>query len=150
MNESFESVKEPFVLPDIKAERGEFERVAEKFGLDTDTLLFLAAEEGVLSPLTEEVWKNLDNTDSNTFNSGDSDAWDKIREGCEAQNPPRDWQALKITMEQGGDIEAPIIIKYDNQYHLVSGNSRLMVARALDITPKVLIFEYRHDRTDES
>lgn len=141
--------QERFKYPDIEAERGEFERVAATFNLDADTLMFLAKEEGFLTPLTEEIWEKLENTDSNTFNQKDTDAWDKIKECCEAQDQPRDWQKFKKLEGQGIAVDAPIILKYEDHYHKVAGNTRLMVARALGITPQALMFEYKHDTLSE-
>lgn len=146
MNESFESPKEFFKYPDIEAERGEFERVAHTFNVDEDTLMFLAKEEGRLTPLNNGVWNILENTDSTQIGKGD---WDDVKACSEAHTPVRDWEKLKTSLEQKKQEDAPIIIKVEDTYHLVSGNTRLMVSRALGITPQVLIFEYKHDRTDE-
>lgn len=146
MQESFESQTEQFRYPNLEAERGEFERVARTYGADLETLLFLAEEEGTLKNLDEDLWASLENTDSNRFGLGE---WDEVREASEAQEVKRDWESLKEKMERGEPLDAPIIAVVEGAPHLVSGNTRLMVARALGITPKVLLFEYRNDRTDE-
>lgn len=146
MKESVESSKEYFKYPDIEEERGEFERVARMFSVDSDTLEFLAQEEGRLIPLREDTWSVLENTDSNKLVKGD---WDSVRAMSEAQTPIRDWEKLKDHKENDVPIDAPIIMKFNGRYHLIAGNTRLMVARALGITPKVLIFEYKEDRTNE-
>ena len=146
MSESIESVKERFRYPDIKIERGEFERVGDTFNVDTDALMFIAEEEGRLAPLNEDVWSVLDNTDSNQLKKGD---WDSVKACSEAQARIRDWEKFKRLEENGVPVDAPIIMKFGDTYHLVAGNTRLMVARALGTTPKVLLFEYRHDRTNE-
>ena len=67
MYESFEPIPEYFIFPDITKERGEFERVADTFGMDSETLVFLASEEGRLRDLSNEIWEKLDNTDSNKY-----------------------------------------------------------------------------------
>lgn len=146
MKESLEAQKEHFKFPDIDTERGEFERVASSYGVDADTLLFLAEEEGVLQDLGEDLWLKLENTDSNCFGVG---AWDEVREASESQEVKREWKTLKEKMERGESLDAPIIAVVEGVPHLVSGNTRLMVARALGVTPKVLIFEYKEDRTNE-
>ena len=149
MNESFETPKEHFRFPNVEAERGEFERVANTLGVDADTLMFLAKEEGKLVSLGEDLWSVLGNTDS-YFDPSTSDVWNTVKEVSESKERVRDWQKFR-ELEQTGDIvDAPIILKIDNEYHLVAGNTRLMVARGLGITPKVLMFEYTHDRTDET
>ena len=132
-----------FIYPNIESERGEFERTALKFGIDVDTLIFLAKEEGVLQTLSKAVWDGLENTDSNRFDYGDEDAWNQVRQCSEIQKSPRDWMSLRNGLENGQIIDAPIILKIANTHYLVSGNTRLMVARALGITPNVLVFEYK-------
>lgn len=146
MNESFEFVPNRFVLPDIEKERGEFERVAQVFNLDCDTLMFLAKEEGKLQRLDAATWDVLDNTDSKDIQRDD---WKTVQKYSESQEHPRDWRGPKKEIEEGVALKAPIIFKYNGKYHLVSGNTRLMVARALGVTPQVLIFEYIHDRSNE-
>ena len=147
MFETLKTQQKQFGFPDIEKERGEFERVASSYGVDADTLLFLAGEEGVLQDLGEDLWSKLENTDSNRFGVG---AWDEVREASESQEVKREWKTLKEKMERGESLDAPIIAVVEGVPHLVSGNTRLMVARALGITPKVLLFEYKHDRTDEA
>jgi hypothetical protein len=144
MHEAIETKKEQFKFPDIKSERGEFERVASTFDVDVDTLMFLAEEEGKLTSLDESFWDVLENTDSYKFGKGD---WLEVENFADEYT--RDWKSLKSKIENGEMLDAPIIVEINGIHHLVSGNTRLMVARALGITPKVLVFEYRHDRTDE-
>ncbi len=143
MNESIKHPKELFKFPNIEAERGEFERVADTFDVDTDSLMFLAEEASLVS-LDDDMWKNLHNTDSNKFGKGD---WDEVeRYSLEYK---RDWKSLKSEIEHGGVLEAPIILEIDGILHLISGNTRLMIARAFGITPKVLFVTYKHDRSNE-
>lgn len=149
MSESIETPKEQFKFPNIEAERGEFERVAEKFGVECDTLMFLAEEEGRLVTLGDEVWVGLfglDNTSSKSIGFGD---WVGVEHALREDGVERNWKELREKMKNGEVLDAPIIMKIGGLYHLVSGNTRLMVARALGMTPKVLIFEYKHDRTNE-
>ena len=101
-----------------------------------------ASKQGQLVDLTEDLWSKLENTDSYDIKSGD---WEKIEEYINFSNiengSNRDWNDLKQKIEQGQQVDAPIILKYDDTFHLVSGNTRLMVSRALGKTPKVLIVE---------
>jgi len=139
MSENLEnSRKEYFKYPNIEKEEGEFDRVAVEFGIETSVLMF-QAQNGELVQLTEEVLSKLENTDANTFDVGD---WDAVHDHS---NPDgvhkRDWESLKTKMEKGEVLDAPIIMKFGDRYHLVSGNTRLMVSRAMGIYPKALIFE---------
>ncbi len=146
MKESFEDGKEYFKYPNIEAERGEFERVSRTFNVDIDTLMFLAAEESRLIPLNASIWDVLENTDSNRLEKGN---WGEVQACSEAHTRIRDWKKFKNLEESSEPIAAPIILKFGDIYHLVAGNTRLMVARALGITPMVLMFEYKQKRTDE-
>lgn len=139
MNESLENArKEYFKYPNIEKEEGEFDRVAGEFGIETSVLMF-QAHNGELIQLTEDLLNKLENTDANTFEVGD---WDAVHDHS---NPDgvhkRDWESLKVKMDKGVVLDAPIIMKFGDRYHLVSGNTRLMVSRAKGIYPKVLVFE---------
>lgn len=138
MNESPETNKEAFKYPDLEKERGEFDRVADTFGIDSSVLMF-QAQDGELAQLSEDIWGKLENTDSNSFEAGD---WDAVHDHSNPDGEhTRDWESLRVKLESGTVLDAPIIMKFGDRYHLVSGNTRLMVARAKGLVPKVLIFE---------
>jgi hypothetical protein len=88
------------------------------------------------------MWSALDNTDSFDI---PPDGWDKIAEHVSSVNyetgATRDWKKFKLMMEQGQKVDAPILLKHSGELHKVSGNTRLMVARAMGKTPKVLVVE---------
>lgn len=144
MFQGFERISGQFISPDIEKEHGEFDRIAKEMNLDPDVLVFLAKDEGRLVELGKEMWSNLENTDSFDI---EKDEWHKVED--HSVHNKRDWQSLREKMNNRQSLDAPIIMKYEGRYHLVSGNTRLMVARALGIVPQVLLFEYIHDRTDE-
>lgn len=135
-----------FILPDINKERGEIGRVAQKYSLDNPEAfarqLYDKAQESALVDLTEDMWSILDNTDSFDI---PPDGWEKVAGHVDYTNQEtsatRSWQDLKQKMEQGQELDAPIILKYQDKLHLVSGNTRLMVSRALGKTPKILLVE---------
>lgn len=137
---------EVFIFPNLKDQVGEIERVAQLYAPQNEHDFrenFLeASKQGQLVDLTEDLWSKLENTDSYDIKSGD---WEKIEEYINFSNiengSNRDWNDLKQKIEQGQQVDAPIILKYDDTFHLVSGNTRLMVSRALGKTPKVLIVE---------
>lgn len=139
MKKSFESDREEyFKYPNIEKEEGEFGRVAKEFGVETSVLMF-QARNGELLQLTEDLLERLENTDANSIKVG---SWEAVNDHS---NPDgvykRDWEELKRKMELGKVLDAPIIMKIGDRYHLVSGNTRLMVSRAKGIYPKVLLFE---------
>ncbi len=139
MNESRENdSKGYFKYPNIEKEEGEFARVAAEFGIETSVLMFLA-QSGELIQMDEELLSRLENTDAHTVQEGD---WEMVHDHSNPNGVfKRDWVALRDKLAAGNVLDAPIIMKFGERYHLVSGNTRLMVARAMGMSPKVLIFE---------
>jgi hypothetical protein len=135
MTESFEQNKDKFKYPDIFAESGELQRVAQEFNIDLSVLEY-QAQNGDLVTLKENVWSSLENSDSPTIEIG---GWEQVQELSSQVN--RDWENLKNKLEQGTVLQAPIVMKFGDRFHLVAGNTRLMVSKAMGITPKVLLFE---------
>jgi len=136
MNVSFEQLTASFTFPDILAESGEFDRVAQTFGIESSVLQW-AAGEGELTSLTEDIWKELTNTDSNRLAIGD---WQAVEQNASQQEVVRDWKSLQMALEESRSLDAPIVMKIGDLYHLVAGNTRLMVAKAAGVTPRVLLF----------
>ena len=138
--------KTVFIFPAIEKERGEIERVAQKYNPQNLEALvryfYKKAAQSKLIDLTEEMWGALGNTDS--FNIP-RNGWEKVAEHINHTNQEtgaaRNWEDLKQKIEQGYELDAPIILKHSDEIHLVSGNTRLMVARALGKSPKVLVVE---------
>jgi len=137
MNESFEQNTTLFKFPDIMAESGEFDRAAKAFGIESSVLLW-AAEKGELTRLTDDIWEQLTNTDSNEVDVGD---WEAVKNNSNQLAVIRDWKTLRSSIEAGNSLDAPIVMKIGSVYHLVAGNTRLMVAKAAGVTPRVLLFD---------
>ena len=135
-----ENIKNVFSKPDLYAEKGEFERVANTFNIDSSVLLW-AAEQGKMVTLNEDIWSVLQNSDSFSLHKDDHEAAQTLANFAE-RNYHEVAEALYAGVAAEKPISAPIVMKYDDdQYHLVSGNTRLMVARAYGVTPKVWLFE---------
>ena len=128
----------PFVRPrNFRNEEGEIRRVAEYFDEDADSFTgkFLQAfQNGAMIRLNTKLWEQLENTDSSKISQND---WDAVK--YYAEQYKRDWESLKKKMEEKSELDAPIVLRYKNILHLVSGNTRLMVARAMGETPNVLL-----------
>lgn len=141
-----ESHEPSFVFPVLQNEHGEIERVAHAYcpdSVETFIQSFYESAQGAdLTDLTEDMWQSLENTDSFDI---PIEGWDKVNEHIvhtnEQTGAHRDWEDIQQKMEGGQALDAPIILKYKGSTHLVSGNTRLMVARALGKTPQVLIVE---------
>ena len=135
-----------FKFPSIEAELGEIERVAALYQGDNvarfKESFVEKAKNSILSELSEEDWQKLENTDSFDIAPG---GWDSIEEHINHTNQTtgatRSWQIIKSKMENSEEIDAPIVLKHSGKLHLVSGNTRLMVARALGIRVQVLVVE---------
>jgi hypothetical protein len=132
-----------FIFPSFEHEEGEIERVQEYFQVKTDNFVqkFLdRARTGKLVRLSDDVWNMVENTDSHSENIMRGD-WDAVAECSNANENKRDWQSLRSKMQSGTPVDAAVIARRGNILHLVSGNTRLMVARAMGIRPEVLIVD---------
>jgi hypothetical protein len=83
-----------------------------------------------------EVWGKLENTHSNQIKMGEMDKVKKIAKEFDKTNPMKLAKDLK-----SGAYDRPMILKFDDRYYLVAGNTRLSTAAALGMTPMVLIGE---------
>ena len=127
--------REVFRKPNLETERGEFVRVGSAFGIDDSVLMYQAEHEGSMIKLTDDMWSQVRNTESYHV------AVDGHDEAAEiALRHSRNYHAVAEQMYTE-PIDAPIIMKYGDIYHLVSGNTRLMAARAYGVTPNVWMFE---------
>ncbi|HEY4516253.1 MAG TPA: hypothetical protein VJH67_03655 [Candidatus Paceibacterota bacterium] len=132
----------PFIYPSVEKEIGEIERVARELNLGKSFAndFLERSKHTELVELSENDWSRLENTDSFVISVGD---WDSVAKNTLAGRleNPRNSELLKSKIESGVVLDAPIVVKIGDVLHLVSGNTRLMVARALGIRPKVLIVD---------
>lgn len=132
-------MKPNIYYPNIKGEMDEIQRVSQYLTRNED---FPASVYDIISSLenanevvlSDELWSNLENTDSNEIEVGDFDAVFDLAHHYGKSNPNK----LKRKLESG-DYERPMIVKFGDRYHLVSGNTRLSTAAAMGINPKVFI-----------
>lgn len=125
--------------PDIQGEIEELQRVVQYLNRDegvdiTVHDLVNAFQKSKETTLTDEVWSQLENTESNEIEKGDFDAVMDIAKKYDKSNPKKLAEKLK-----SGDYKRPLIVKFGNRYHLVSGNTRLSTAASLGLHPKVFI-----------
>ena len=128
----FEELQQWF-KPSWEEEQEEFERSIEDLNISDVSLEDLEDkfESGSLVSLSDDIWRQMENTDS----------WDiKSIEDAEhyAEMYERDLGGLLKALRDKQPLPAPIVLmKPDGVPYLVAGNTRLMASRALNITPKV-------------
>jgi len=84
--------------------------------------------------LSDEVWKKLENTESNQIKKGEMKKVVELAKKYD-KTPP---SILKKALLKN-EYKRPLIIKFGDRYHLVAGNTRLSTAAALGFRPDVLI-----------
>ena len=128
-------------------ELGEFERVARDFSGESDVAfsenkkaLGKFYSKSGLSELSEALWKKLENSDS--YSIQNIDDIKKAVKGNLASSGNRDVENV-VKEFMSGSVRAPIILRYNlnNNYTLVAGNTRLMVARMLRVKPKCVFIK---------
>lgn len=128
----FENSNPSWSIPSIEEELGEIERTAEHLEIPLEVLL-TAVNQGKLVILNNELWSQMENTDS--WETTDMQSVERLGNEYE-----RDVNSLVHAMKTGKTIPAPIVlIKPDGIPYLIGGNTRLMVARALGLRPKIFL-----------
>ncbi len=149
VNPMEQEIKPNWARPNLEKERGEIERVIKEFLLEESTeenirRVINALEASPLVDLSDSEWESLENTDSfHNIEPGHIEEAERITDEYNEELLPenkRDFQNILNSIMRGGNMEAPTILKNkDGKLHLISGNTRLMIARALRIRPKVII-----------
>lgn len=135
-----------WVRPNIQSEMGEIERITKMVSGSDDHSdrhyqevlqeIIQAMETASFEELTDEMWSILENTDSyHNVRPGYMEDAQKL-----ALKYNRDWKTLLDALQHNTPIQAPIIlIQKDSVPHLVAGNTRLIIARALGAKAHALI-----------
>lgn len=132
-----------FNFPSLEREVGEIERVQAHFQIKDSAFVqkFIErAQQSQLVKLSDEVWNTIENTDSHSDNILRGD-WETVAQCAAANEVERDWYGIRSRMQRNESLYAPIVARRREILHLVSGNTRLMVARALGARPDVLIVD---------
>ena len=136
----FMNMDEPKIYyPNIEGEMDEIKRVSQYLTRNEDFPVSVydiisSLENSNEVTLSDELWSNLENTESNEIEIGDFNAVFDIANHYGKSDPNK----LKRKLESG-DYERPMIVKFGDRYHLVSGNTRLSTAAAMGMNPKVFI-----------
>lgn len=117
--------------PDLSEEHEEIERTSEELGIDLQEIKD-GYKNGSLKELNNDMWQKMENTDS----------WDiKDLEDARryAEEYGKDIENIIDGFKGGKRLPAPIVLIKDDGPYLIAGNTRLMVAKALKVVPKVVI-----------
>ena len=127
------------VRPDIKGEMDEFERMSQDLMRDENINISVKElvhtfENEQEQTLTDNVWSKLENTESNEIEKGDIDAVNHIAKMYHKTNPNK-----LIKVIESGVYHRPLIVKIEDRYILMAGNTRLCTAAAMGVNAKVFI-----------
>lgn len=127
----------------LESEMDEIERTAQElnrdYGINVSVDdIYTALDNAKEISLTDEIWKKLENTESNQIKRGELKKVIEIAKKYNKTNP----LDLKTDLISG-DYNRPLIIKINGGYYLVAGNTRLCTAAAIGVKPKVLVGELK-------
>jgi len=106
--------------------------ICKKLYLDP-TLVNKRLKNGKLVYLNQHIKDRLQNTKFPKVSSY-AEIVDFIQKK-QKSNPEyvRDWKQIQLSLKSQSQMDAPIILKHKNEYYLIDGNIRLMVAKLLDL-----------------
>ena len=116
---------------DIKREQDDIERAVQdlnrhhNFNVSYDDIV-KEIKKSTPEKITDEIWGELQNTESNKIQFGDFNSVFNLSNKYNKSNPLK----LKKKIEHD-EYKYPIILRFNDQYHLVSGNTRLCTAAAM-------------------
>jgi hypothetical protein len=131
LEEGFEPEMVQWVSPNIMEERGEIVRQAKELNIDWRQLME-AFKQARLVTLTDEMWANMQNTDSNDPNL----TLQKLMSWTH-----RNVNRILGVFKTGGILPAPIVLIYRQTPVCVAGNTRLSACKVLGVRPKVLMVQ---------
>lgn len=113
------------------------EDLSRNYGIDTSVEEIVEALKNADEiEIPYQVWARLENTHSNSIRVGEMDKVKEIAKEFDKANP------LKLAKDlKKGDYNRPLILKFEDRYYLIAGNTRLSTAAAIGMTPFVIIGE---------
>ena len=113
------------------------EDLSRNYGIDTSVDEIVTALKNANEiEIPYQVWARLENTHSNLIRVGEMDKVKEIAKEFDKANP------LKLAKDlKKGVYNRPLILKFEDRYYLIAGNTRLSTAAALGMTPFVIIGE---------
>ena len=128
--------KTDWIMPNYRSEAEAILRASQQLKIDPRIIVAVIEQASHnsdnLVPLKPPVWESLENY-------GNSDL---LRQAVSQSGEP-DWEKIKAGLQYGKKYPAPIILCYKTmegeKYHLLTGETRLMLAEHLGETPHVLM-----------
>jgi hypothetical protein len=119
--------------PDLYEEKDEITRQAKESNINQHKLL-QNIKDGKLVNLTNNMWEKMENTASNDphINIKKVMQWKKHK----------DVDGILHGFENGDTLPAPIVLIHKNKPILVAGNTRLTIAKLLNVKPKIWLAKY--------
>ena len=138
-----------WVQPDFEKEFGEYERIANTFfkNLGKKEILHKIHEtiaSATPAELSDEEFEALENSQAwHGVRPGFLEDVEKvIKENIEQGGSAKDMPGIIAGFKEGQPMQMPVALTLPNgKNHLVSGNTRLLVARALGIRPRILLID---------
>jgi hypothetical protein len=132
-----------WVKDNFSVEEHELKRTAAKFSdndkkVTNENLNYLKKiySTTFATPLSISDWRRMTNTDSFTTTTVE-----KMNIALERNNAPRDIGRI-FTQYASLKVSCPIAIRLgNNSLELIAGNTRLMAAKVLGVTPKIIILK---------
>lgn len=129
--------------PSLKDEGGEIDRTAHELGIEHHTL-HQAIARGKLIPLNDSAWTNLENTDSQKVHT----LHDVVQI---AKKYGKDHESILHALHNKEPLPAPIVLRKPNGSHyLISGNTRLMTAKAIGVRPYIWLADLSPKRVENT
>ncbi|MFW6046285.1 MAG: hypothetical protein ACOCP4_00580 [Candidatus Woesearchaeota archaeon] len=69
------------------------------------------------------------------------DDLEELKSMVKSYKRPRDIESIISGFENNDKIPYPIILKGNNGYHIMAGNTRINIARIMNITPEALLVD---------
>jgi hypothetical protein len=138
------------VRPNIESEMDELQRAVQDLSRDEDIDISVeqlvdAFNNSNEETLTDDIWAELENTESNQI---EKDNWKAVF-GIARKYGKTDPSVLKKSIQKG-TYKRPLIMNLGDRYILVAGNTRLCTAAAMGVNPKVFIARIDEDMNEAS
>jgi len=116
----------------VLSEMGEIDRTAQEFNIPIKDLQY-AFEAGKEVILGDDIWSKLENTDSYEIKN--------LEQAIKlADKYKKDWKSIITAIKEEQQLPLPLVLNWaDGKYYLVTGNTRLMIYKALNLQPVVLV-----------